>query len=113
MQHSTKSPLEWLACDVIERAVFDWRLFGHLKRPDRRTGSKEAFVMARKAGFASPRDSLIAYFNSEMFREHCAIVGESIDPDKIIKHLGIPDTKPLRVEQQISIFEYSSVSSWE
>ena len=35
-----------------------------------------------------------------------------VDADKIIRHLGIPDTKPKRVARQMSIFECSSESSW-
>ena len=115
MTKSNRSPLEWIACDIVERAVLDWRLYGHmLKLPHKASGVvADTFNFARKAGFATPRDSLIWYFHSELFIEHCTIVGESIDPDEIVKFLGIPDTKPLRVEKQMSIFEYSSVSSWE
>ena len=91
---SSKHPLEWISCDIIEHAVRDWRAFGHLsKRPkDATNNCKAAFTMANKAGFAAPRDELVEFFNGRIFRAYCEIVGESIDPDAIVKHLGIPAT---------------------
>ena len=100
------NPLAWIAGTIVECAAADWRRIGHLRSlPSRRNESaKRAFRLAKKAGFASPRDQLIDFFNGAYFRELCAIVSEDIDADKIAAHLEIPqDVEPVRVEQQLKL----------
>jgi hypothetical protein len=109
-------PLQWIAVAIIERACLDWKNYGHLLEKPTIGGGymADSFGMARSCGFAAPRDHCISYFNSETFREHCEIVGSSVDADAIIKHLGIPNTKPRLWAMQMSIDEYSSADvSWE
>ena len=97
--------LEWLAVAIIENAAKDWREYGKMRqlKNGANAEAKQAFDVSRNTGYATPRDELITFFRSVYFQELCEFVGDSIDGNAIIKHLGIPDTQPQRIPVQLEL----------
>lgn len=71
-----------LAAKIIEQAIEDYRLAGHLHRcPQKGKRIKEIFDCAEEMGFATPKEELLTFFNSRLFGELCGIL--NIDPQLI------------------------------
>ena len=85
-------PYGFLAADIIIRAIHDWRKFGHMTEKismghNERvpTDLVDATSAARREGYGTIRDELLAFFASERFEELCGMANS--EPDFIRKHV--------------------------
>ena len=81
-----RNPHGFLAVDIIVRAVRDWQRFGHITEKISMGHSKrtptdlvDATSMARRRGYETIREELLAFFASGWFEMLCDIAGVGAD----------------------------------
>ena len=88
-----RNPHGFLAADVIEKAILDWRKYGHIKTMPNMSHNKTKTEIvgvcsaARSGGYASPHDELLAFFAGIWFEELCDLA--EVDVDYMRKHIGV------------------------
>ena len=85
-----RNPHGFLAADIIEKAIRDWRKYKDLDVEHRDlTDYGEIRAMVRQKGYATIRDELEAFFASPWFDELAEMANS--DPEYLRKHIGVND----------------------
>ena len=80
------NPHGFLAADIIEKAIRDWRKYSDLDVKHREsTDYGDVRAMIRQKGYGTIRDELLAFFASDWFEELAGMADS--DPEFIRKHV--------------------------
>lgn len=89
-----RNPHGFIAASIIERAIHDWRKFGHVEEKiglghlgRMPTDIVDAASLARKAGHDTIREELLSFFASDWFEELAGFAG--CEADYLRKHIGV------------------------
>ena len=81
-----KTPHGFLAADIIEKAIRDWRKYSDLSVEHRgSTDYGDVRAMIRQQGYGTIREELLAFFASDWFEELAEMADSS--PEYIRKHV--------------------------
>ena len=88
-----RNPHGFLAADIIEKAIRDWKKYSDLDvNTESLTDYGDIRALARQKGYGTIRDELLAFFASAWFEELCSMANS--EPEYIRKHvLGNTETK--------------------
>ena len=83
-----RNPHGFLAADIIEKAIRDWRKYGDLDVEHRElTEYTDIRALIRQKGYDTIRDELLAFFASDWFEELAGFAG--CEPEYLRKHIGV------------------------
>ena len=87
------SPPQKVIANIMLQSRMDYEKYGHITGKPNRTHGKnkssdlaDACSMAQAAGYANPRDELLAFFAGDRFEELCEVSG--LEPECVRKHIG-------------------------
>ena len=81
----SRNPHGFLAADIIEKAIRDWRKHRDGNNEDVADYS-ETMAMVRQKGYATIREELLDFFSSDWFEELAGFAG--CDPEYLRKHIS-------------------------
>ena len=83
-----RNPHGFLAADIIEKAIRDWRKYGDLDVKHRElTDYGDIRALIRQKGYGTIREELLAFFASDWFEELCGYCNS--DPEYLRKNIAL------------------------